>query len=162
VASAYQFRATATDALGNTSAPILSPAYHVSLSDDNSGAPKFSGSWSTQKNNAQSAGAYGNTIHSATAPQAGKTNTVTFTFTGTEVALLAGVGPDRGQVSIAVDGRAAQIVDLYAPSAQQAMLVGTVSGLAAGTHTVTVNVLTTRNAASSGTRVDVDGFVVKF
>ena len=162
VVSTYQFRASATDTLGNASAPVASPAYHVSVTDDNSGTPRFSGSWSTQKGNAVSAGAYGNTVHEATAPQPGKTNTVTFTFTGTEVALLAAVGPDRGQVSVSVDGRAAQVVDLYAPSQQQATLVGSVSGLAAGTHTVTVNALASRNAASSSTRVGIDAFVVKF
>ena len=158
----YQFRASATDALGNGSAPVSSSAYHLSLADDNSGTPKFSGSWSTQKNNAVTAGAFGNTIHEATAPPAGKTNTVTFTFTGSEVALLAAVGPDRGQVSVSVDGRAAQIVDLYAPAQRQAMVVGAASGLAVGSHTVTVNVLGARNTASSGTRVDLDAFVVKF
>jgi len=162
ITPAYQFRASATDALGNASAPVASPAYHLSLSDDNSGTPKFSGSWSTQKGNAVSAGAYGNTVHEATAPQAGKTNNVTFTFTGTEIALLAAVGPDRGQVSISVDGRAPQNVDLYAPSQQQATVVGSVSGLSTGTHTVTVNVLSSRNPASSNTRVDIDAFAVKF
>jgi hypothetical protein len=162
VVSTYQFRASAIDSLGNASAPVASPAYHLSVSDDNSGTPKFSGSWSTQKGNAASAGAYGNTVHEATAPQAGKANTVTFTFTGTEVALLAALGPDRGQVSISVDNRPAQNVDLYAPSQQQATLVGSVSGLSAGTHTVTVNVLSSRNPASSSTRVDIDAFAVKF
>jgi hypothetical protein len=162
VASTYQFRATATDTLGNASAPVASPAYHLSVSDDNAGTPRFSGSWSTQKGNAISAGAYGNTVHEATAPQAGKANTVTFTFTGTEVALLAAVGPDRGQVSISVDGGAAQVVDLFAPAQQQASLVGSMPGLTAGTHTVTVNVLGTRNSSSTNTRVDIDAFVVKF
>jgi hypothetical protein len=87
---------------------------------------------------------------------------VTFTFTGTEVALLAAVGPDRGQVSISVDGGAAQVVDLFAPAQQQASLVGSMPGLTAGTHTVTVNVLGTRNSSSTNTRVDIDAFVVKF
>jgi hypothetical protein len=162
VASTFQFRATATDTRGNASAPVAAAPVHLSVSDDNSGVPKFSGSWSTQKGNAASAGAYGNTVHEATAPQAGKTNTVTFTFTGTEVAVLAAVGPDRGQISISVDGRAPQNADLYAPSQQQATVVGGVSGLAAGTHTVTVNVLSSRNPASSNTRVDIDAFAVKF
>jgi hypothetical protein len=162
IASTYQFRAIATDALNNTSAPVVAPAYHVSISDDNSGVPKFSGSWSTQKGNAASDGAYGNTVHEATAPQAGKTNTATFTFSGTEVGLLAAVGPDRGQVSLSVDGGAAQIIDLYAPAQQQAVVAGTVFGLTAGTHTATINVLSSKNAVSSSTRVDVDGFVTKF
>jgi len=158
----YQFRAVATDSVGNASTPAASPAYHVSVSDDNSGVPRFSGSWSTQKNNAQSAGAYGNTIHTATAPPAGKPNTVTFTFTGTEVALLAAVGPDRGQITVSVDGGAAQAIDLFDSTQKPATVVAASSRLAPGTHTITVNVLTAKNTASSGTRVDVDGFLVKF
>ncbi|MCU1384615.1 MAG: hypothetical protein JWL71_3312 [Acidobacteria bacterium] len=161
-AGTYQFRASATDTLGNASVPVASPAYRVSLSDDNSGVPKFGGSWSAQKSSPATAGAYGNTLHTATAPGAGKTNTATFTFTGTEVALLTSLGPDRGQVSMSVDGGAARVVDLYAPAQQIATVASSISGLAAGPHTVTVNVLATKNPSSSGTRVDVDAFLVKF
>jgi len=71
-------------------------------------------------------------------------------------------GPDRGRVTISVDGGAVQTIDLYAPTRQQATIVATQAGLGAGTHTATISVLTTRNAASSGTRVDVDAFVLKF
>ncbi|HXD20797.1 MAG TPA: hypothetical protein VN654_27490 [Vicinamibacterales bacterium] len=158
----YQFRATATDKQGNASAPVTSPVYRTAVTDDNAGTPRFSGSWSSQRNSPITVGAFASTIHEATAPSPGKTNTVTFTFTGTEVALIAAVGPDRGQVSISVDGKPAQLVDLYATRQQQATVVGAASGLGAGTHTVTVNVLGSRNAASTGTRVDVDAFVVKF
>jgi hypothetical protein len=160
--STYQFRASAADTLGNASAPVSSGLYRLSVTDDNAATPKFVGSWSTQRNNAVTLGALASTIHEATAPQAGKTNTVTFTFTGTEVALLAAIGPDRGQVSMSVDGGAAQTIELYAPAQQQATVVGAVAGLGSGTHTVTVNVLRTRHASSSNTRVDVDGFIVKF
>jgi hypothetical protein len=132
----------------------------MSLTDDSAATPKFQGSWSTDKG---STGSISNTVHFATAPQAGKANTVTFTFNGTEVGLVSTLGPDRGRVTISVDGGAAQTFDLYAAGAlQRARLVGSVSGLGSGTHTATVSVLTTRNAASTGTRVDVDAFVVKF
>jgi hypothetical protein len=161
VGATFQFRASATDTGGNASVAVAAPAYHVSVSDDNSGVPKFTGSWSTQKGNAASAGAYGNTVHSATAPQAGKSNSVTFTFTGTEVALLAALGADCGQVTMSVDGGATRTIDLFGAT-QKAAVVGTVSGLNNGTHTVTVNVLASKNAGSSGTRVDVDAFLVKF
>ena len=55
--------------------------------------PKFSAPGARRRTTRASAGAFGNTIHQATAPQAGKTNTVTFAFTGTEVALLAALRP---------------------------------------------------------------------
>jgi hypothetical protein len=163
LSTAYQYRATATDALGNKSAPVVSATNRMSLTDDSSGTPRFNGSWSAQRNNTETAGTIGSTLHIATAPPAGKTNTATFTFTGTEVALVSTLGPDRGQATISVDGSAPQLIDLYAAgAAQKTIVAGSVSGLASGTHTVTINVLTTKNAASSGTRVDVDAFLVKF
>jgi hypothetical protein len=154
----YQFRATATDKAANASTPIAGAVFRMTMTDDNTGVARFSGSWSIDK---AAAGAFTNSLHSATAPQAGKTNTALFTFTGSEVALVSALGPDRGQVTISVDGGAAKTIDLYAPTVQQLTLVGSVSGLSATTHTLTVNVLPTRNPASTGTRVDVDAFVVK-
>jgi len=160
--STYQFRARATDASSpaNTSAPVTSPTYRMSVVDDNAGTPRFQGSWSTEKS---TVGAFANTLHAATAPQAGKSNTATLTFTGTEVALMSTLGRDRGQLTISVDGGASQTIDLYSASANptRAVIVASVAGLPAGSHTVTVNVLATRNTASSGTRVDVDAFIVK-
>ena len=158
----YQFRASAIDTLGNASAPVASAVNHLSVIDDTAGTVRVAGSWSADKNSPATAGAYGNTLRFATAPQAGKPNTATFTFTGTEVALLSTLGPDRGQVTLSVDGGAAKTIDLYAPAQQKAAIVATAAGLANATHTVTISVLGTRNAASTGTRVDVDAFATKF
>jgi len=165
--STYQFRAQAVDSAvpANSSAPVAAPTYRLSLVDDNTAAgkgvpaPIYQGSWSTDK---AAVGALGNTVHFATAPAAGKANTVSIAFAGAEVAFVSTRGPDRGRVTISVDGGAVQTIDLYAPTRQQATIVATQAGLGAGTHTATISVLTTRNAASSGTRVDVDAFVLKF
>jgi hypothetical protein len=164
LSATYQFRASATDLLGNQSAPVAAPSVRMSLTDDSAGTPRFNGSWSAQKNNNETAGTIGNTLHIATAPQPGKSNTATLTFTGSEIALVSSLGPDRGAATISVDGGSPQAVDLYAASLQKATVVGTVSGLSAGTHTVTITVLdaTRKNPSSSGTRVDVDAFLVRF
>ena len=51
-------------------------------------------------------------------------------------------------------------VDLYRPSLEGRRIVFAATGLTAGAHTLTVTVLETKNAGSSGTRVDVDAFLV--
>jgi len=157
-ASTYRFRAFATDTRGNKTAPgVASAASKLTLTDDGSGGV-FNG-WSFQRNNAETAGAIGSTLHTVTG-QAGKTVTASFTFTGTEVALVSSIGPDRGQMTIAIDGGKPQIVDLYAPSLQKATVVGSVAA-PAGKHTLTISVQGAKNGASTGTKVDVDAFVVK-
>jgi hypothetical protein len=167
MSSANQFRAKATDASvpGNASAPVTAPNYQLTTVDDNAQigkgtlAPVYQGSWSTDKG---AAGALNGTVHFATAPQPGKPNTVSLSFSGSEVAFVSTLGPDRGKATIAVDGGAPQTIDLYSASRRAATIVATAPGLGTGTHTVTISVLGTRNAASSGTRVDVDAFVLKF
>ena len=161
LSSTYLFRAVATDALGHKSTPVVSPQTRMSLTDD-AGAVVYNGSWSAQRSSPETAGTLLNTLHIGTG-QAGKPATATFSFTGTEVALVSTLGPDRGKVTISVDGGAAQTIDLYAPAVQKSLVVGSVAGLAAGKqHTVTVAVPGTKSAASTGTRGDVDAFVVKF
>jgi len=60
-----------------------------------------------------------------------------------------------------VDGAAAAVVDLYAPTHQAAQVVWSTSSLSAGTsHTVKVVALGIHNAASSGARVDYDGMII--
>ena len=155
----WQFRATATDGMGNKSAPVASPSFRMTLVDDSSGTPRFQGSWSTDK---ASSGSVASTVHWANAPQVGKTNTVTYTFTGSEVAFVSTVGSDRGQLSVSLDGGATNTVDLYRSGTTKSAVVYTASGLTTGSHTITL----TQNsgaakAPSTGTRVDVDAFIVK-
>jgi hypothetical protein len=67
-------------------------------------------------------------------------------------------GPAAGTVSIGVDSGTVPTVDLYATTAGQRKLVfGTAALSATAAHTVTVSPAGTKNAASTGTRVDLDG-----
>jgi len=157
--NSYQFRATATDTLGHKSAAVVSTQSRMTLTDD-TGAVVYAGSWSAQKSNPETAGTIGNTLHIGNG-QPGKPSTATFTFTGTEAALVSSLGPDRGLVTISVDGGTAKTIDLYALSVQKSTVIGSISGLTAGRHTLTVSAPGTKNASSTGTRVDVDAFVVK-
>jgi len=84
--------------------------------------------------------------------------TLTFRFIGSSVAVLAPRGPGYGKAEVLIDGRSRGVVDLYASKLQVQGSVFSLSGLVDGVHTVVVRVLGTKNAASSGTAVVVDGF----
>jgi hypothetical protein len=59
-----------------------------------------------------------------------------------------------------VDGLTLATVDLYAPTPQTAQVVWSINGLQPGVnHTIQVVSTNTRNAASSGTRVDYDAIL---
>jgi hypothetical protein len=84
--------------------------------------------------------------------------TATFTFTGTQIAWIADESSARGQAAVFIDGVQKAIVDLYSATAgaQRVEYLGT--GLAPGSHTVTIKVLHRKNAASTGYLVGVDGW----
>jgi hypothetical protein len=81
-----------------------------------------------------------------------------FRFTGTAVTWRTRVGRDQGKALVRIDGVAKETVDLYRATAGTTSK--TYGGLAAGTHTITVEVLGTKNAAATGTDVAIDAFVV--
>jgi hypothetical protein len=86
--------------------------------------------------------------------------TATFAFTGTGVDWVTAQGPAFGRVAVAVDGGPATTVDLYRATSRWRVVGRSFAGLSPGSHTITVRVLGTRNAASSGTQAVVDAFRV--
>ena len=100
--------------------------------------------------------AWGGTVkYNATA---GRTSATT--FTGTAVAFVTTKAKDRGKVTITLDGKVVATLDLYSATTSSRVIAWSSAALKAGSHTVTVTVLGTKNASSTGTRVDVDGFMV--
>ena len=88
-------------------------------------------------------------------------NTAQFTFKGRSVAWVSTLGSDRGKAKVAIDGVRVKTVDLYASSAQAKKVVFSRSDLdPAVSHTVTVQATGSKRSASTGTRVDIDAFVV--
>jgi hypothetical protein len=79
-------------------------------------------------------------------------NTVTFTFTGREVAWIARLGPDRGQASVALDGTVTA-VNLARSKTTSRRVVVRRSWPTVAAHAVTVTTTTNKP-------VDVDAFVV--
>ena len=150
----YLYQVRATNAQGVVSAFAVGPKVNLGLFDD-AVSTTFTGQWS---GNALLGALLGQVHWSSTAgAAAGPSNP----FAGTGAGLVSALGPDRGKALIMLDGAAAGVVDLYAPTQQAAQVVWSTSGLSsAATHTVKVVVLGTHNAASSGSRVDYDGMLI--
>ena len=79
---------------------------------------------------------------------------------GSTVAWVSTMGPDRGMASVSVDGGPAQTVDLYSATPQPATLVWQATNLGSvNPHTIKVTVLSARNPASAGNKVDIDAYL---
>ena len=83
----------------------------------------------------------------------------TFTFTGTGVSWIGARGPQTGIARIYLDGAFAQDVDTYAVTEGPQHTDFTATGLAAGTHTLTIQVLG-KNPVSTNFWILVDAFNV--
>jgi hypothetical protein len=87
-------------------------------------------------------------------------STATFPFTGTGVSFVSGTCSRCGIIRVAIDGGAATEIDLYAPTDAPQKTVFSAAGLAAGNHTVTVEVTGEKNPLSVYYWVVVDAFDV--
>jgi Divergent InlB B-repeat domain len=108
--------------------------------------------WAGESDSAASGGTY------RVSSRAGATSR--FTFIGTEVDWITAVGPGWGMAKVSIDGVDRGTVDLYSPTAQW-QAVQRYGGLAAGSHTITVKVLGSKNASATSAKVVVDAFVVR-
>jgi hypothetical protein len=102
------------------------------------------------------AGAYGGRVkHSSSRGARARCS-----FTGRQVALAMALTPGSGKAAVSVDGAYVKTVDLFARSRVMRKLVFTRSWPTVAPHVVTVRVLGSKRAASSGKRVAVDACVV--
>ncbi|MDA8108931.1 MAG: Ig-like domain-containing protein, partial [Betaproteobacteria bacterium] len=83
----------------------------------------------------------------------------TFTFTGTGVSWIGARGPQTGTARIYLDGAAVADVDTYAPTEGPQHTDFSVSGLARGTHALTIEVAG-KNPAATNAWILVDAFDV--
>jgi hypothetical protein len=81
------------------------------------------------------------------------------TFTGTGVDWITARGKAYGKASVTIDGVAKGTVDLYAAAQTWRVVLG-YAGLAPGSHTMVLQLLGTKRAAATGTKVVLDGFTV--
>jgi hypothetical protein len=83
----------------------------------------------------------------------------TFTFTGTGISWVSARGPQTGTARVSVDGAFVTDIDTYAPTESPQHTIFSARGLAAGTHTLTMEV-TGKNPLSRDAWVLIDALVV--
>lgn len=148
----YRFRVRARDRAGNWSAWAAGRSFRLARHQETHTMVSYpSGPW-TRVAWDQASGGY---VKHAAASSA----RAAFMFTGSKVGWVSTRGGGRGMAEVWVDGRYVRTVDLHSPAGQARKVVFTASWAARGEHVLEVRVLGAKNAAASGTRVDVDAFV---
>jgi hypothetical protein len=137
--------------VGGAATPVFGNVQKtVTATQETSSAVHYSRAWTKRVTKS----ALGGTLRST----ATKGRSVSFRVTGTSVAWVGAVGPERGRARVYVDGRVRATVDLYARTTSLGQVVWT-TDLGPGSHTVKIVVLGTHNARSRGSRVDLDAFL---
>lgn len=148
-------RVRATDNAGNVSSYAEGPSLKVRAFEDSVAAPTviYAGpGWTSATDTTNYSGG---TVRRASA--AG--NSATLQQTGHDFAIVATKGPDKGKFQVYVDGVAGPVVDLYRSVATYRQVVWQIGYPTAAPHSVEIRVLGQKNAASSGTAVEVDAYL---
>jgi lysozyme len=143
--------AKATDQLGHSTTRSLGPS--VALVDVRRRDPgiRFAGRWSTVRRS----DALGGTLTRSSTGGA----SATFQVEGAQFAVVADRTPSSGRLDVIVDGKLAERISLYSRM-NDARRVVYVGSMPRGRHTVRLRVVGSREAASSGTWVRLDGLLV--
>jgi len=149
--TSYLFRVRATDAAGTVGAFATSAAFTVGAAQESDPNISYVGTWPM----AARANAFGGSTRSTSA--AG--STATYSFAGSYIAWVTEKDPTHGQVIVSIDGVATPMIDNYSANALTRRVMY-VQALTPGSHTIQVKVLATKAAASTGTRTDIDTFIV--
>ncbi len=154
----HQFQVRGMDKAGNWSAWKQGPSFSVNAYQETStvsdGKVSYSGTWGNHSLTSY----FGGSVKYAGTKGA----TASFTFTGgRQVAWVAPKGSNRGYADVYLDEAKVATINLYTSSAQYRKVVYAKGGLNPSvTHTLKVYVTGTKPTDSTGTRVDLDGFVV--
>jgi Zn-dependent metalloprotease len=146
-----QFRAGARDAVDNVGSNTKFVRIRAIQEAGGTPAVVYTGSWATES----SSNYFGGAARHAAA--AGRRARVTLGEV-TDLGWVTTRGPNRGKAEVWVDGQKKATIDLYSATWKARQVVYAVNFGSPGTHTIEVRVLGTRNAASSGKRVDLDAF----
>lgn len=107
---------------------------------------------------------YGNSSANHVGGQAALTNTAgaraTITFTGTGLTWIGVSDGWAGLANVFLDGKM-QVIDTYANSMKYQNTLYTVSGLAPGSHTFTIEVTHERGGHTQGSWVWIDAFIIE-
>jgi subtilisin family serine protease len=148
IGHAYALRVRARDTAGNWSPWVESAPLAPVVSQETSKTLVRSSGWTHYRLSKMSGGAsYYATKHAAS---------ITRTFTGRAIALVAPRSAKRGKASIYIDGAYVGTVDLYRSSPLFRVLVYAKTWTSPGPHSLKVVVQSTKNRP----RFDVDAFVI--
>jgi len=120
--------------------------------EQNNPAMTYLGHWYANNNPMLSGGS------AALAVDAG--SRASLSFTGSGVSWITYEDQWSGVARVYIDGELKTTVDEYAAPARIGVAAYTISGLGAGTHTITIEATGSRNASSQGAWVWIDGFDV--
>ena len=148
--ASLRYRVRATDGRGLTGPYATGPTTKLTLRQQSAATYSPTSAWL----NHAITGAYGDTVRRSRATG----STATFTFSGTQISLLATTAPSRGKIQIFLDGINQGVIDMYSATTKTRQVVFS-RALGAGTHTLRIKVLGTRNSAATATYADVDGFI---
>ena len=111
------------------------------------------GNWTQDKNVN-----YMDTIQYLNSPKGGET--VTLTFKGTGIKVIGCTNKDRGKIEVSIDGKSQGVVDTYSKDTVRQKEYFSKDDLTAGIHTLQLKVLNEKQAASSGTKIELDAFEI--
>ncbi len=144
----YAFRVKARDGAGNRSTYLSAATFRVRRVNEQHDAVTTTGPWTLTS----ATGYLGDReLRSGTAGA-----TLTYAFTGSQIAWFGTRRSTRGRAEVSVDGTVVGIVDLYRSSPQYRRVVFRHALPSSGPHTITIRVLGT----SGHPYVGIDGFVV--
>jgi hypothetical protein len=131
---------------------VAPPTATVARVEQNGAGVTYTGQWITNGGSANSGGS------AVLAGAAG--SKANLAFNGTGVSWIAYRDEWSGIANVYVDGVLKAAVDTYSSPGKAQAVAYTVSGLASGSHTLTIEVTGTRNPSSAGAWVWVDAFDV--
>jgi len=145
--STVRYRSGATNGDGTLAAPVLGPALRVSLVQQSSRSMHWRGTWTTTTRGSPSGG--------STRYATRKGASVSYTFTGRNIALVAARGPKLGRAQVYINGVLKDTVDLKGSTASR-WIAWQRRFTTSATRTIRIVVLGTAGRP----RFDIDAFIV--
>lgn len=137
--------------VGASSKPTTSVSPSSNYYQENSGYVSYNGpAWTPKTSSYDSGGSH--------RVSTGSPSSVSFAFKGTGVDWVARTNSYSGKATVYIDGHSRQSVDLYSQADLASQTIYSVRDLTAGMHWITVEVLGTKNSASSGSNISTDAF----
>jgi len=143
VGRSYRLSVRATDVRGNTSEWVTGKAFAIIKTEQSAAAVKYHGVWATSKASSASGGSFKRT--------SGRGAYATFTFTGSEISIVARTGPVFGKANVYLDGKFVKTINLYHAGSNVNRRIVLVKGLSSKSHTIKI--------VRATKVIDIDAFV---